>query len=191
MTKECFQQLYSQIIYPYIEDLINLDKKSGSNCLKFKKKKVGQIFRNYENQRKIIRKFFMKLETKPMDRHKIGSVLMYSILKSRVFKITKTARQTLPSKLLMANEYLAVFVALNIVESYRIDENDYNYKSDYEKYCLIIPKTFHNGSPDAYIDNLCKALYYLKNIKDFDIFAYANILFLLETYTNEHQAGKS
>lgn len=185
MTKECFQVLYSNIIYPYIMDLINRDRELGSNCLKFKEKKVIQIFRNYEKKRKVIRRFFMKLEKKPMDRHKIGSVLIYSILKSHVIKINKLTKQTLPHDMLMANEYLAISVALSVVDSYRIDQYDRENTADFKKFCLVIPETFHEDSSDTYIDNLCKALYYLKNCKEFDIFAYANILFLLEAYTNE------
>lgn len=185
MTKECFQRLYSKIIYPFIEELMDFDKESGSNCLNFKEAKVGHIFRNYENKRKAIRRFFMELENKPMDRHKIGSVLMYSILKSRVFEITKLAKQTLPHKLLMANEYLAVSVAISVIESYRINEAGYKDEADFEKCRLIMPNTLHTESSDTYIDNLCKALYYLRNSKEFDIFAYANIFFLLEVYTNK------
>lgn len=185
MTKEGFQVLCSDVIFPYIEELMKLDSASGSNCLKIKERRISQIYRNYEAKRKVIRRFFMKLEEKPMDRHKIGSVFMYSILKSRVLKVTKLDKQTIPHKLLMANEYLAVYVALSIVESYRIDENGYTGETGFEKFCLIMPETFK--SSDTYVDNLCKALYYLRNGKEFDIFAYANILFLLEAYTNKCQ----
>lgn len=185
MTKECFQNLCSSIIVPYIKELLELDKNSGCSCLKYKEKRINKIYRVYEKKRQIIRRYFMNLESKPMDRHKIGSVLIYSILKSHIFKITKLTKQKLPYTLLMANEYLAVYVALSVVESYRIDDNDGWDNENYIKFCLEIPLTFHDESPNAYIDNLCKALFYLRNTNEFDIFAYANILFLLEAYTKK------
>lgn len=127
----------------------------------------------------------MNLETKPMDRHKIGSVLIYSILKSHIIKVTKLTKKSLPHALLMANEYLAVYVALSVIESYRIDDNGGFNEANPMGCCLEIPLTFHNEGSNAYIDNLCKALFYLRNINEFDIFAYANIMFLLEAYTKK------
>ncbi len=185
MTKKCFQDLCSTIIVPYIKDLLEVDKKSGCICLKFVEKRLNKIYKIYEKKRQIVRRYFMNLETDPMDRHKIGSVLIYSILKSHVIKVTKLTKQRLPHVLLMANEYLAVYVALSVIESYRIDDSDDSDEVDPIGCCLDIPLTFHDKDPNAYIDNLCTALYYLKNNKEFDIFSYANILFLLEAYTKK------
>ena len=81
----------------------------------------------------------------------------------------------------MANEYLAVYIAINIVEQYKRDEiRD-------EGYNLIFPVTYHEYSSDTsvFIDNLCKSLYYLRNrIETMDIFAYSTILFFMERYTD-------
>ncbi len=188
MTKECFQKLCSDIINPYIDELISLDKEYGSNCLVFKKNSINRIYENYESKRRVVRKYFMHLQEKPMDRHKIGSVFMYAILKSRVFKVTKLARQPIPRELVMANEYLAVLVALSVIESYRKDDYREKFGTDHDSrdVQLKLPMTFHNESPDAYIDNLCKSLYYVNDYSKFDIFAYANILFLLEVYTDTY-----
>ncbi len=66
----------------------------------------------------------MNSESQPIDSHKIGSVLIYSILKSHIFKVTKIAKQHLLPVLLMANEYLAIYVALSVVESYIKEEKN-------------------------------------------------------------------
>ena len=186
MTEKCFQRLCSDIIVPYINELISLDKEYDSECLVFKENSISRIYENYESKRHTIRKYFMHLQEKPMDRHKIGSVFMYAILKSRVFKVKKLSKQPIPHELLMANEYLAVLVALSVIESYRKD--DYMEKHGAEPnpadIQLKLPMTFHNESTNAYIDNLCKSLYYINDYSKFDVFAYANILFLLEIYTD-------
>lgn len=54
---------------------------------------------------------------KALDRHKVASCMMYAVLKSRVLKVNRLVSH-LPNRLLMANEYLAVYVGLNIIEQY-------------------------------------------------------------------------
>ena len=80
----------------------------------------------------------------------------------------------------MANEYLAVYIAINIVEQYKRDElgKDSEYK-------LIFPITYHeeNEKTCVYLNNLCKGLYYIKP-KHIDIFAYSTIFFFMEKYTD-------
>lgn len=187
MTKKCFQSLSANIIEQYIKDLLKIDKESGNDCLKYRKNKLNKVYKIYEKERRTIRKYFMNSESQPIDRHKIGSVLIYSILKSHIFKVTKIAKQHLLPVLLMANEYLAIYVALSVVESYITEENNLEANNSKKVKQLEIPMTFHNNDSNAYIDNLCQALYYLRNNKEFDVFAYANILFLLEAYTKKNR----
>ena len=123
----------------------------------------------------------MNLESQPMDRHKIGAVMIYAILKSKPFYVVKTIPK-LPSQLLMANEYLAFYDALNIVELYRMDDALSNGNGS-DRNNLILPNTYHG---DMYIENVCKALYYVKNPDYFDILAYANVLFLSEKYSDTY-----
>ena len=107
------------VILEYVRDLKNIQKELNVNCLYFSDKRAKRIYNYYEKKRLYIRRYFMNLESKPMDRHKIGSVMIYAILKSKPFFVFKTIPK-LPNQLLMANEYLAFYVALNIVELYSV-----------------------------------------------------------------------
>lgn len=185
MTKDTFIKIYTNVILKYVDELLELQKGYGLNCLKFRKNRYNKIYSFYEKERLYIRHYFMDFENKPMDRHKIGSVMIYAILKSKPFSVNRLI-PNLPNKLLMANEYLSFYVALSIVESYIIDDmkerNENNIKMQ-----LILPKTYHEkqsgeSNGEVYIENVCKALYYVKNMNNFDIFAYADILFLLEKH---------
>lgn len=177
MEKIDFKNFCTKVIEPYINDLIGND---FCNCLTIRKHNIYKIYLFYEQKRFEIRHFFMHLKTKPMDRHKIGAVMIYAILKSNIFKVNRMVKN-IPDELLMANEYLAVYVALSIVESYKRDE------INSDNWLINIPETYHeknNNVESVYINNMCKALYRISNINHFDIFAYANILFLLEKYTD-------
>lgn len=176
ITKNKFEDLYNKVILEYVKDLKNIQKELNIKCLNYSDKKGRRIYDYYEKKRLYIRRYFMNLESKPMDRHKIGAVMIYAILKSRPFYVIKTIPK-LPNQLLMANEYLAFYVALNIVELYRMDDESSNGND------LILPNTYHG---DMYIENVCKALYYVKNPNYFDVFAYADILFLLEKYNDTY-----
>jgi len=177
MQKSVFDIYRQDVIEKYINDLLKLD---NVDCLKYKQKSIDKIYKNYELKRLEIRRFFMNFEKKPMDRHKIGAVMIYAVLKSKIFKINKRI-PNLPDEMLMANEYLAIYLALSIVESYKRDE-----LKD-EEWLLRIPNTYHENNTEnkeIYINNMSKALYNIPNIKYFDIFAYSNVLFLLEKYTD-------
>lgn len=184
ITKYKFEDLYNEVIFEYVKELEGIQKELNVKCLNFSDKRARRIYDYYEEKRLYIRRYFMNLESKPMDRHKIGAVMMYAILKSRPFHVARTVLK-LPSQLLMANEYLAFYVALNIVELYRMDDALSN-GNESGRCSLIFPDTYHE---DMYIENVCKALYYVKNPDNFDIFAYANILFLLEKYSDKYLSG--
>lgn len=192
MDRQCFQDIWKDVISKYVDEIESIDELSGYNCLKFRKYKVNRIYHYYEKKRLEIRRYFMNLESKPMDRHKIGAVLIYAILRSNLFQIKKRAKCSLPEQLLMANQYLALYVGLSVVESYKRDDYISTHKElpqeDIDKqrssWELILPHTYHGDSAGAYIHTTCKALYYNTRSANFDVFAYANILFLLERYTD-------
>ena len=55
---------------------------------------------------------------------------------------------------------------------------------------LILPVTYHeiDSEESDFPDSFCKALYYLRyRLRNMDIFAYANILFFIEKYTDTRQ----
>ena len=186
MKKKNFDVLYNNVICKYKTDLETICDSLGIKSITFNERRAKKIFYYYEKKRQYIKRYFMKDVCLPIDRHKIGAIMMYAILKSCPFKINKTKAQ-LPNQLLMANEYLAFYTALSIVDSFKLEylrETD----SSVLEYILHLPTTYHDESTseseEQYIDNVCKALYYIKDKNHFDIFAYADILFLIEKYSD-------
>lgn len=209
MDRVKYTDFFNEVIYPFVCEFESIDKnyfnKDKCTALRYNKIAKKTIYHFYEKKRKEIRSVFMNLENRPMDRHKIGAVMMYAVLRSNLFFVNRLVPH-LPHKILMANEFIAINIGLNIVEMYRCDDcvradqeksGDMSIKSasiEQSRYEIKIPVTYHDAnllSEDSqvssyeYINNICKALYYIKNKKNFDIFAYSNILFLLEKYTDD------
>lgn len=179
MTYNDFDFFYNQIIQKFYEELQVIDKKSfGGKAIKLNSKRKKLIYHYYEDFRKDIRSMYMREEKKPMDRHKIASNMMCSILKSGIILVNRKIPK-LPIELLLANEYVAFYSAINILELYKQDKINDN------SYSIILPDTYINANNEnAYVENVCKALYYTKNFHISEIFAYANVLFMLEKYTD-------
>ncbi len=131
----------------------------------------------------------MSEESNPIDRHKTAACMMYAILKTRVFEVNYSV-PNLPYVIRLANEYLAFFVALNMIEQYK--RTDQKKKNEKENYQLVIPETKYEVQKDVvndvtdsnFIISMCLTLANIKNIDCFDTFAYATILFLLEINTD-------
>lgn len=176
MDKAKYDEFYNVVIKGLVNDLLKIDK--DYNCLNFNDSKKYKVYRHYEIMRQRVRSSFMELESKPMDRHKIAATMMYAILKSNLIKISR-ARVKLPNQLFLANQYLAFYAAMNILDLYRLNDNKNSKR-------IILPPLCNESVniKDDYVSMTCKALYYTKNINRFDLFSYANILFLLETYTD-------
>jgi hypothetical protein len=82
----------------------------------------------------------------------------------------------------LANEMLGFHAALAIVWSFIIE--DANQKSDKNRIDIfkegfLFPDCVH----DTYPEHVYKMLYYSKYNNNYDIFAFAHILFLIEAYT--------
>lgn len=175
-----FKIVWKDIILKYYDELENFENEHFSGkALKLKKYSYFRVYFSYERNRKIIRKLYMSEEKKPMDRHKIASNLMCSILKSNIIRVRKIRYKNLPLPLLLSNEYLSFYVAINIVELYKRDKG-------YKEYSILFPETYIEAEDQetSYIENFCKALHYIGKIDVGIIFSYANSLFLLEKYTD-------
>lgn len=141
-----------------------------------------KIFYFYQKKRDYIRSNYMTKEYNvALDRHKVASCMLYAILKVKPFSVNRNVK--LDEKLLLANEYLAFYVALNIIENYRMSVD-----GKQEDECqILLPETYQEmkGSTD-YLSNMCRNLYFLSvyDVDKYDVLAYSNILFLLEKYTD-------
>lgn len=176
-----FYTFCNSVIEQYIAEIVTEDK--DVKCLTLNKRRIKNIYVHYEKKRIEVRKKYMQDFRKPVDRHKIAACMMYAILKSKVFKVNRLV-SNIPEKLLLSNEYLAFYVAVNIVEMFKRAEDEYEFHEDY---VLFFPPAYHVNTAyeeGTFVYNTCKSLSFIKNIKYFDVTAYSTILFQLEKYTD-------
>lgn len=186
MKREDYNSFFEEVIVGIITDIEQLSEQlmGDKNVLKRKKEKKykEQIYKFYQKKRDYIRSNYMTKEYyAALDRHKVASCMLFAILKAKPFQIDRTKK--LDERLLLANEYLAFYAALNIIENYRISVNGMN-ETDCQ---ILLPETYQEkaGSTD-YLSNICRNLYFLSiyNIEKYDVLAYSNILYMLEKYTD-------
>lgn len=190
MKLEDYNDFYEKVIAKCLTALEERAQKFSKekHCLIRQDNAQKKIYKYYQRKRDYIRCNYMtKKSLVSLDRHKVASCIIYAILKVRPFKVNLMVRN-LPEEILMANEYLAFFVALNIIEMYRIEESkSKNHNINIE---IVIPKTYHeeDDSKNTYESDFCRGLYHLSidNVDKYDVLAYANILFLLEKYTDTY-----
>ncbi len=182
MKAEDFEDFCDKVINQYINEIKEYQK--PYKCIIENRLARNSIFKFYQRKRIEIRNNYLgkpaKAE-KALDRHKVAACMMYAILKSKVLWVNRFV-PNLPDRLLMANEFLAVYVGLNIIEQYRIEDG-----KDEPENKLIFPITYHETESEEsdFLVNLCKGLYYLRRrIGTMDIFAYSNVLFFIEKYTD-------
>lgn len=188
MKLDDYNDFYEMVIEECIKGIEDYAKITVPNkkCLKRKKNIKKKIYDNYQRKRDYIRCNYMTKKAEvALDRHKVASCMIYAILKVNPLYVNRMIA-SLPEKILLSNQYLAFFVALNIIEMYKLDEMKDS--GSIEEYQIVIPKTYHEdvNIENTYESNFCKSLYYLsiRNINSYDVFAYADILFLLEKYTD-------
>jgi hypothetical protein len=118
-----------------------------------------------------------------IDRHKIASVMLHSIIINKPFNLKYLhTNQELESSSRLANETLGFHTALSIVWSFILEDAEQN--SDHNKIEIfregfIFPECQH----EDYVTNVYKTLYYAKINDRYDIFAFSHVLFLIEEYT--------
>lgn len=182
MRVEDYNEFCDEVIRPYTEQIMSLAKIMGcENCIRVSERALSKVYVFYQRKRDEIKKNYMTPPVKALDRHKVAVCMAYAILRSRVMRVDRW-RMPLPNEILMANEYLAIYTAINIIEQYKRDEI-----GEESGYKLIFPVTYHEveGKNSVFIDNLCKSLFYAKkNLRSMDIFAYSAILFFVERYTD-------
>lgn len=177
MEQVDFNTFKQNVLIPYLNELKSLD---SQNCLKIRCKRLDNIYWYYQKIREIVKKKHMKKGSDALDRHKVGAALIYGVLCAKVIQINK-CMPGLPPHLLMANEYFAVNVAINVVEMFKRTTDE-----ECEDYVLQIPNSNHtiDGINSSFLYELCLGLYEQNIKKCFNIFAYSTILFQLEDKTD-------
>lgn len=188
MKFEDYEVFYNKVILGYINELIPFD--SECHALKLNDRAKKKIYHYYEKKRIEIRSVYMLDSSKPIDRHKTAASMMYAILRTKVFKVDRSI-PCLPEPIRLANEYLAFYIAINIIEQYKRTDtmNGEKISADYN---LIIPSTSYEsqenemtgGVRHSFVSSICLTLANIQNLRYFDVFSYATILFLIEKNTD-------
>jgi len=172
------KQIWNEIIKPKIDRMI-----ANDNDLLFVDNQLkDRVWLSYEQYKNNVHTY-MSNPGGRIDRHKIASVMLYSIIANKPFEVKFLhGNQQAKGSTLHANEILGFNVALSIVWSF--------IKTDAEKKCdknkIEIFKdgfVFPNCEHDTYAIHIFKMLYYAKHNNCYDIFAFSHILFLIEAYT--------
>jgi hypothetical protein len=127
-------------------------------------------------------------KTANIDRHKVAACYVHAILKAVPLNCPKPDGmydEKHIQKEYIPNEILSWVVALSILKSFmkeRCSQVRDNVYLDYLKSNgLQYPKTEH----ETYHDHIYKSLFNSRKTNLFDVFTFAHILFLIESYTRE------
>jgi hypothetical protein len=173
-----YEKIWENSIKPKIDRMLLADDDIIFNEGQVKEK----IWLTYEDFKNRVHSYMHNPDGR-IDRHKVASVILYSIIVNKPFEIKLLpAKREVNSSALLANEILGFNTALAVVWSFIMEgansKSDKN-KIDIFKDGFVFPKCEH----DSYEVNIYKMLYYSKYNNCYDIFAFANILFLIEAYT--------
>jgi len=177
MERAIYERIWRNSIKPKIDRMLLVDDDIIFNEGQFKEK----IWLTYEDYKNRVHSYLYDPDGR-IDRHKAASVMLYSIIINSPFEVKLPAKREVNSSAYIANETLGFNTALAIVLSFILqDANDKSDKTKLEifKNGFVFPKCQH----DSYEANIYKMLYYSKHNSCYDIFAFANILFLIEAYT--------
>ena len=178
MEKPTYDRIWNNIILQIYDNISN-----GDNNISFNKNSRNKIFKRYIKIRDNIKKKYMEDSDANIDRHKIASIMMVAIeevypikvSKKYIFKLWKS-RKELDKRYIYANETLAFFTALSIIENYK----DYGIdgKIEMTRKSITLPETFNDSD---YAMNTCIDLYFGKRSKNINILTFSNVFFLMKS----------
>ena len=173
-----YEKIWEQSIKPKIDRMSSSD----DDILFIGEHVKEKIWLTYEDYKNTVHTYMYNPDGL-IDRHKIASVMLYSIIINRPFELKYlSSKQQVRGSALMANEILGFNTALAILWSFLL--KDANKKSD-----KIKIEIFENGfifptcEYDDYPTHVYKMLYYAKHNNKYDIFAFSHVLFFIEAYT--------
>lgn len=187
--KEEFDNAWASVV----KDLII--KSSKELNIKHKNIKCVEkaLRKQYYKQRQCFINTYMVPNTDKIDRHKIASCFVKSILyvkplyipvkikakflfgKKKIRELVNTVASE--SHVVMSNEYLALSVATSILDGYVSSDN----REGRFKHETILPNPFPEDD-NNYLLDVCIDLYY-SGANRFNLATFANVLFLLEKYS--------
>ena len=178
MTKSKFDEIWNNIVLPIYKEI------TPENEFYIKHYANEKIYKEYQKQKNFIRYNYMEDINTHLDRHKIAACIMFAIVKVHPLKIKKRTllrrylnKTPYEKRYVLLNEYLALYSALSVVESFRQDDIK-NQRINFDRPGVCQPMTT-NG--ESYIHNTCLDLYFAKRHNKINILTFANVFFLLET----------
>jgi len=173
-----FERIWENSIRPKIDRMLATNGDIVFNEVQLKDK----IWLTYENYKNRVHTYMHNPDGR-IDRHKVASVMLYSIIINRPFDLKLLpAKRKVNNEAYLANEVLGFHAALAIVWSFIMDSANLNSdknRIDVFKNGFLFPECQH----DSYPVHVHKMLYYSKYNNNYDIFAFSHILFLIEAYT--------
>jgi hypothetical protein len=173
-----YESVWADIIKPTIDRMLAKDNDILFTKGQFKE----QVWMTYENNKNKVHTYMHNPDGR-IDRHKVASVMLYSIIANKPFDLKYLyAGQIWHSSSFMANEILGFNVALGIVWSFILQEADSRVdmaKREIFRDAFVFPECAH----ESYPAHVYKMLYYAKLNGCYDIFAFSHVLFLIEAYT--------
>ena len=192
MKKDEFDRIWDETLQPLVESYQSQFhlKAKNTSCLYYRMRKY------FNKQRDLFLKSFMENDVYDIDRHKIASCYMKTVLAKRPLYIplsvklkfaftnkplatlldVKTKAKGINNKIYYANEYLALSVAVNIIDAYIMADDNKDFK-----HSIIIPEPFPEYDTDYLLD-VCIDLR-TNPLRKINIVSFANIFFLLEKYS--------
>lgn len=190
--KDEFDKIWVDIILPLLSKYID---DYGLKC-KSQRYIESRIWHNYNNLRDLFIKKYMRYNVANIDRHKIAACILKSILKVKPFYIPllsklkillynkdlkeifnpKKEKDNVNNYIYYANEYLALSVALSIINGY--------IKADSDKpliHKMILPDPFSDKDPNYLLD-VCIDLHF-SGLKRINVATFSNVFFLWEKYS--------
>jgi hypothetical protein len=178
MNKEKFNILWEKSYLPYVDYL----KKIATNS-RFNNEARDIIWQEYEETKSVLHTYMTDPDGK-IDRHKVSAIIIFSILKIEPFKLVLPDNEKLKPIEVLTNEAFAFHCALSTLKSFIVTDavlkNDEKRIKQFDDF--IFPKCEHGDYSLYFI----KSLYYSKKNKKVDIFSLANLLFMIEKYTELH-----
>lgn len=179
MTNEKFEDIWNNIILGLYNEITPQDD------LYIKARSKKKIFKKYQKQKTYLKLNYMENPNTHLDRHKIAACMLYAIVKVHPIRIKRISiwknylnGKKFTPEYLMLNEYLGLYTAFSIVESFRAYEQSEENEVGFKRKGIVQPITA-NG--EDYIYNTCLDLYLSWKKNKINVLTFANVFFLLET----------
>lgn len=201
MRRELFNEIFDREIAPFIQEMLErepfIEKRDLNPCKR-------DIFNEYSKLRGVYKRQVYNTDIEILDRHKIASCMCGAFLtvpifhKGHLLEAVKQHGEAVEAFFYYANELIAFYAANKFLSFYMlrevdeirgIDEEDRRSRKEriIERFPLMPPASKEtNGTWSGILFNLSQIRKEERiGVRHYDLYAYATIFFMLETYYNQ------